>query len=42
MEFMDFEFIKEFSPMFVKAAILTIKLAFLGISISIIIGIFIT
>lgn len=41
MEFMDFEFIKEFSPMFVKAAILTIKLAFLGISISIIIGLFI-
>ncbi|WP_169973761.1 MULTISPECIES: amino acid ABC transporter permease [unclassified Campylobacter] len=36
---MDFEFIKEFSPMFVKAAFLTLNLAFWGILLSIIIGI---
>lgn len=35
---MDFEFIKEFYPMFVTASILTIKLAFYGIIFSIIIG----
>lgn len=36
---MDFGFIKEFSPMFVKAAILTLNLAFWGILLSLIIGI---
>ncbi|MDO5046266.1 amino acid ABC transporter permease [Campylobacter sp.] len=36
---MDFEFIKEFSPMFLKAAILTLNLAFWGILLSVIIGI---
>ncbi|MCI6989748.1 MAG: amino acid ABC transporter permease [Campylobacter sp.] len=35
---MDFEFISNFTPMFVKAGILTLKLAFLGILLSIIIG----
>lgn len=38
---MDFEFIKEFLPMFVKAGVLTLKLAFLGIIFSIIIGLLI-
>lgn len=38
---MDFEFIKEFSPTFVEAGILTLKLAFLGIFLSTIIGLFI-
>ena len=37
-EFMDFDFIAKFSPMFVKAGILTLKLAFYGILLSIIIG----
>ncbi|WP_169752926.1 amino acid ABC transporter permease [Campylobacter mucosalis] len=37
---MDFEFISEFYPMYVRAGILTLKLAFLGIFFSIIIGIF--
>lgn len=35
---MDFEFIKEFTPMFITAGILTVKLAFFGIVLSIIIG----
>ena len=35
---MDFDFIAKFSPMFVKAGILTLKLAFYGILLSIIIG----
>lgn len=37
---MDFEFIAEFYPMYVKAGILTLKLAFYGILLSIAIGIF--
>ena len=36
---MDFEFIKEFSPMFVKAGIFTLKLAFYGILLSLVVGI---
>lgn len=36
---MDFEFINTFYPMYVKAGILTLKLAFFGIFFSIIIGI---
>ncbi|CAD7286523.1 amino acid ABC transporter permease [Campylobacter suis] len=39
---MDFEFIKQFYPMYVDAGILTLKLAFLGIVLSIIIGAFCT
>ncbi|MSN95845.1 amino acid ABC transporter permease [Campylobacter sp. FMV-PI01] len=39
---MDFEFIKEFVPIYVEAAILTLKLAFLGIIFSIIIGLLIS
>lgn len=35
---MDFEFIKEISPMFIEAGILTLKLAILGIFFSAIIG----
>ncbi|NLK67482.1 MAG: amino acid ABC transporter permease [Campylobacteraceae bacterium] len=35
---MDFEFIKEFTPMYVEAGILTLKLAFWGIFLSLIIG----
>ncbi|QKF92003.1 amino acid ABC transporter permease [Campylobacter sp. CCUG 57310] len=37
---MDFEFIKEFYPMFIKAGILTLNLAFWGIVFSILVGIF--
>ncbi|AQW82932.1 amino acid ABC transporter permease [Campylobacter pinnipediorum] len=37
---MDIEFILKFYPMYIEAGILTIKLAFLGIFFSIIIGIF--
>ncbi|MCD8213503.1 MAG: amino acid ABC transporter permease [Campylobacter sp.] len=36
---MDFEFINEFYPMYVKAGILTLELAFYGILLSLIIGI---
>ena len=39
---MDFDFIIKFSPMFLKAAILTLELAFLGILFSIIIGLICT
>lgn len=35
---MDFEFIKEFYPMFIEAGFTTLKLAFLGILFSIILG----
>lgn len=35
---MDFEFIVNFTPMFVKAAVLTLELAFYGILLSILIG----
>lgn len=35
---MDFEFIKEFTPMYIEAGVLTLKLAFWGILLSIIIG----
>lgn len=35
---MDFEFIKQFYPMYVKAGILTLELAFYGIVLSIFIG----
>lgn len=38
---MDFEFINEFYPLYIKAGILTLKLAFLGILFSLIIGFFI-
>ncbi|MCR4942417.1 MAG: amino acid ABC transporter permease [Campylobacter sp.] len=37
---MDFEFILNFYPMYIKAGILTLEIAFLGIFFSIIIGIF--
>ena len=39
---MDFEFIKEFTPMFVKAGIFTVKLSLYGILLSLVIGIFCT
>jgi amino ABC transporter, permease protein, 3-TM region, his/glu/gln/arg/opine family len=39
---MDFDFVIKFSPMFLKAAILTLELAFLGILFSIIIGLICT
>ena len=39
---MDFDFIIKFSPMFLKAAILTLELSFLGILFSIIIGLICT
>jgi len=39
---MDFEFIKEFTPMFVKAGIFTVKLSVYGILLSLVIGIFCT
>jgi len=38
----DFEFIKEFTPMFVKAGIFTVKLSLYGILLSLVIGIFCT
>ncbi|MBR8462177.1 amino acid ABC transporter permease [Campylobacter sp. faydin G-105] len=37
---MDFEFIAEFAPMFVTATILTLKLAFFGIVLSLVVGLF--
>ncbi|WP_169783993.1 amino acid ABC transporter permease [Campylobacter curvus] len=39
---MDFEFIAKFYPMYVKAAILTINIAFWGILFSLIVGMFCT